>query len=308
MPKVQDETLLRILERECTAVLNENNAVFVDLHNRIISYQLLRHQKLRQAPITEEPFDAEPALQPDGDATATATITTRKNAAQDDYCKAQKTTYRWSDFDSDDEELPDISDLLPVWVHPAPILKTVGKSPPKLLIEDIPVPKEEDAKFTCPTTTPKHPLTDGKDSPNEGIVGLPLSYEKVEPGSSRLPSISEEDEDEDDLSETGSDITGTSTSSSLPRTPVDLDQYLEPLLAMSPLQHPLSTSHTYNSRPATLGVGDENEENKQHGKDFKLDVGNMPLDMERVGHWASRVNMVSLAIPSQEEVTQYSLD
>jgi hypothetical protein len=289
-------------------VLNENNAVFVDLHNRIISYQLERQQKQRQAPILEEPFDAEAAVQPDGDITATATITTQKNAAQDDYCKAQNTpstTCRWSDFDSDDEELPDISDFLPVWVHSTPALKTVKISPPKLLVEDVPVSEEEDAQFPCPTATPNHQLAAREDSSNQGIFGPSPSHEKAGPGSSRLPSISEEDEDDEgDLSETGSDITDdedTSASSSPPRTPVDLDQYLdqEPLVATSPLQHPLSTSHNYNSRPGILGVGDENETSKRRGKDFKLNVENMLLDTERVGHWACRVSMVSLPIPSQ---------
>jgi hypothetical protein len=289
-------------------VLNENNAVFVDLHNRIVSYQLERQQKQRLAPILEEPFDAEAAVQPDGGITATATITTQKKAAQDDYCKSQNTpstTCRWSDFDSDDEELPDISDFLPVWVHPTPALKTVEISPPKLLVEDVPVYEEEDAQFTCPTASSSHPLAAGEDSSNEGIFGPSLSHEKAGPGLLRLPSISEEDEDDEgDLSETGSNITGdgnTSASSSPPRTPVDLDQYLdqEPQDTTSPLQHPLSTSHNYNSRFGMLGVGDENETSKGRGKDLKLDVGNMSLDTERVEHWASCVSMVSLPILSQ---------
>jgi hypothetical protein len=283
-------------------VLNENNAVFVDLHNRIISYQLQRQQKQRLAPIFEEPFDAEPAVQPDGDTTATATITTQKNAAQDAYRKAQETpsaTYRWSDFDSDDEELPDISDLLPVWVHPAPVLKTVEISPPKLLVEDIPVSEEENAQFIIPTATPNHPLTAGEDSSKGATVVPPLSHEKAGPSSSRLPSILEEGEDEEEyLSEAGSD--GTSTSSSPPRTPVDLGQYLdqEPLVAVS-LQQALSTSRNYNSRPGVLAVGDEDETSRRHGKDFKLDMGNMSLGTERVEHWASLVSTVSLQIPLQ---------
>lgn len=286
-------TLLSILERECNAVLNENNAVLINLQERIVANQLGRQQNYGLGPIAEEPFDAEPAVQPDACATATVTTSTQQNLSKNAHFKAQQaplSTNRWSDFDSDDEELPDVSDFLPLWVQPTAVVR-IEQSTPILLVEDAPALEEEETEFNCTADLSKQP---GEDTPvchNKEFMAPKIHHNKAGYFSSRLTSISE---DEEDLHEAGSDITSdddTSTSCSAPRTPVDLNEHLVtgPLGDTLPLQDPLSSSRTYNSRSNMLIIGYENETDKRHGKGSKLDI---PQDMDRVEHWANCVRVV----------------
>jgi len=95
--------------------LSENNSVFLELHNRIAIYQFERRLIQCRVPIAEEPTDADLAVQPDASFTATGTECPQQTAAKNIVSKTEKrdsSTYRWSDFDSD-EELPDITDFLP---------------------------------------------------------------------------------------------------------------------------------------------------------------------------------------------------
>ncbi|KIM25762.1 hypothetical protein M408DRAFT_330965 [Serendipita vermifera MAFF 305830] len=216
MTKIQDEMLFTDLRREYDGILNENNAVFVELHHHIVARQSRRSQYL--SPISEEASDCLPPARP---IIQTANLQTQVNSN------------RWSEMDSDDEELPDVAYFLAGWDKSS---LSVSEQPQESS-SSLPVLSKDDNDSACwqimqPTAVPGWKHEEAECEQPDGLVS-PYSAED----SILSTDLDEEEEEEgiDDwrslLKQAHSDAGSTGTASpwsSPPHTPLDLqDQWLE---------------------------------------------------------------------------------
>jgi hypothetical protein len=98
--------------QEWQETLVENELVFQELQNRIDIDQTTRRQEITGTPILEE--------KDNGDGLFSLELESAPNAPSTPYsCKAtiSSSSLRWSEFEDEDDSLPDVSELLPTWVQ-----------------------------------------------------------------------------------------------------------------------------------------------------------------------------------------------
>jgi len=175
--------------------------------------------------------------------------------------KRESNTYRWSDFDSDDEELPDISDFLLGWTKPIIEPGDIEGLQIGLHIDRASALDEQVPELDRSAILSGEPLAAGGNSASS-------EERRVICTSPRLPVILEESEDDQEDFPEGKDDTvsddDSSTYSSPPYTPIDVNEDVGAESLKAP-HYQNCTFQLFGRRTSALQIGDENQRDRRHG-------------------------------------------